>query len=284
MLRAMFGMGGSEILVILIVALIFLGPDKLPEAAKQISKGIRDIKKQSRALQQTIEDDENIGGALRDLRSALRGEEPPPSPPKRKQIEAPATPDPIGAAAALTAAADAPATTAEASDTPAPAPAKDPHEHDVEVAASVFADSFESGHMAAPATTPGTHTAEASAAPVAADPAPRITLPPTAGEPGEATAASASRHADADLAALVKPAPNTIARGATSAAASGAASTVVSGAASTAASGVASTVASGAASSVASAETSTAASGASSGPASAEAPAPSDPPSGPEHG
>ena len=29
----MFGMGGSEILVILIVALIFLGPDKLPDAA-----------------------------------------------------------------------------------------------------------------------------------------------------------------------------------------------------------------------------------------------------------
>src|SRR5262245_45779095 len=103
MLRAMFGMGGTEILVILIVALLFLGPDKLPEAAKKISKGIRDIKKQSRVLQQTIEDDEHIGGAIRDLRSALRGEEPPaPRPKPPKQIEAP-TPDAvpaIGAAAA----------------------------------------------------------------------------------------------------------------------------------------------------------------------------------------
>jgi len=73
----MFGIGGSEILVILVVALLFLGPDKLPDAAKHISKGIRDLKKQSRALQQTIENDEYIGGAIRDLKSALRGEDPP---------------------------------------------------------------------------------------------------------------------------------------------------------------------------------------------------------------
>jgi sec-independent protein translocase protein TatB len=225
MLRAMFGMGGTEILVILIVALLFLGPDKLPDAAKKISKGIRDIKKQSRALQQTIEDDENIGGALRDLRSALRGEEPPPAPKPKvpKQIEAVATPvDAVGPAAALAAATDAPASSTEAAteaatpDAPgAVAPAKDPHEHDAEVAASVFADSFESGHMAAPATTSsGDHTAEAPAAP-------KITLPPTAGEPADPAAASASSRADAELAALVKPAPNTIARGSAASSTSG---------------------------------------------------------------
>jgi sec-independent protein translocase protein TatB len=86
MLDPMFGIGGSEILVILVIALLFLGPDKLPDAAKTISKGIRDLKKQSRALQQTIENDEKIGGAIRDLKSALRGEEaPPPRPPPRIQ-------------------------------------------------------------------------------------------------------------------------------------------------------------------------------------------------------
>ncbi|HEY6038533.1 MAG TPA: twin-arginine translocase TatA/TatE family subunit [Kofleriaceae bacterium] len=82
----MFGIGGSEILVILIVALLFLGPDKLPDAAKQISKGIRDLKKQSRVLQQTIENDEHIGGAIRDLKSALRGDEIAPRPPIKKKV------------------------------------------------------------------------------------------------------------------------------------------------------------------------------------------------------
>ena len=83
MLAAMFGMGFSEIVVILVIALIFLGPEKLPGAAKSISKGIRDLRKQTRELQTTIESDEAIGGAIRDLRSAMRGEEPrpPPKPP-----------------------------------------------------------------------------------------------------------------------------------------------------------------------------------------------------------
>jgi sec-independent protein translocase protein TatB len=108
MLPSMFGMGGTEILVILIVALLFLGPDKLPDAAKKISKGIRDIKRQSRALQRTIEDDEHIGGAIRDLKSALRGEDEPirpkPIQPPKQLVEPaatpalpdPGTPEPLG--------------------------------------------------------------------------------------------------------------------------------------------------------------------------------------------
>jgi sec-independent protein translocase protein TatB len=88
-----FGIGGSEILVILVIALLFLGPDKLPEAAKTISKTVRDLKKQGRILQQTIENDEHIGGAIRDLKSALRGDEIVTRPPPKKLPQTIAKPD-----------------------------------------------------------------------------------------------------------------------------------------------------------------------------------------------
>lgn len=41
----MFGLGFGEIVIILVLALILLGPAKLPEVAKQLGKGLRDFKK-----------------------------------------------------------------------------------------------------------------------------------------------------------------------------------------------------------------------------------------------
>lgn len=77
-------MGISEILIILVVALLVVGPDKLPSAARSISKGLRDLRKQTREIQDTLEEDTEIGTAIRDLKSALRGDElhtPPRKPP-----------------------------------------------------------------------------------------------------------------------------------------------------------------------------------------------------------
>jgi sec-independent protein translocase protein TatB len=199
MLRSMFGMGGTEILVILIVALLFLGPDKLPEAAKTISKGIRDIKKQSRVLQRTIEDDEHIGGAIRDLRSALRGEDepyrPPPKPPKELDSTTSATSSEIVSAepeaprpdGLLTDAADGTGTNNGVSGSDAPA---------------------DTGSSPSTASTDVAGTSGTAGAPAAGPPA--LTFPPTAGQPDE-DAPPPSATADAELASLVKPAPNTIA-------------------------------------------------------------------------
>jgi sec-independent protein translocase protein TatB len=123
----MFGMGMTEIVVILVVALLFLGPDKLPDAAKSISRGIRDLRKQTRDFQETIETDTEIGGAIRDIQSALRGDDARRPPVRKPPPEVPAV---TAAAAAVTGGAlvaptaDAPAD-APTADAPADAPTAD---------------------------------------------------------------------------------------------------------------------------------------------------------------
>jgi Tat protein translocase TatB subunit len=82
----MFGMGMGELLLILVVALLVVGPDKLPQAAKAIGKGIRDFRRHSQELQSTLEQDEKLGEAVRELRSALRDD---PLRPLRAQFRAP---------------------------------------------------------------------------------------------------------------------------------------------------------------------------------------------------
>jgi sec-independent protein translocase protein TatB len=87
----MFGMGMGELLLILVVALLFVGPDKLPNAARAIGKGIRDFRKHTKDLQSTIEQDEKLGEAVRELRSALQGDPARPPPPPARPPPAPDT-------------------------------------------------------------------------------------------------------------------------------------------------------------------------------------------------
>lgn len=164
MLQPMFGIGGSEILVILVVALLFLGPDKLPDAAKTISKGIRDLKKQTRALQNQIEGDEQIGGAIRDLKSALRGEDFPSRPPVRK--EPPALPAEATEAAVEASAGEDPSLAAG----PAPVLTLPPMAGEPDEEIQDHPDYDELGHLIKPAT--GT---VAKGEPLTAEPEPTTT-------------------------------------------------------------------------------------------------------------
>jgi sec-independent protein translocase protein TatB len=52
----MGNVGGGEILVILLAALIFLGPDKLPEVARQVGKVMGEIRKVSAGFQREVHD------------------------------------------------------------------------------------------------------------------------------------------------------------------------------------------------------------------------------------
>jgi sec-independent protein translocase protein TatB len=51
----MFGLGMGEILIILVLALILLGPQKLPDAAKQLGKGLREFRKATDDLKSQFE-------------------------------------------------------------------------------------------------------------------------------------------------------------------------------------------------------------------------------------
>ncbi len=56
----MFGMGFTEILLIAVVAILFLGPDKLPDAMVKIAKFIRSTKKALTDAKNTIDDELKI--------------------------------------------------------------------------------------------------------------------------------------------------------------------------------------------------------------------------------
>lgn len=53
----MFGLGFSEILMIMVVAVIFLGPDKLPEAAVSIAKFLKSLKNTISDAKESLESD-----------------------------------------------------------------------------------------------------------------------------------------------------------------------------------------------------------------------------------
>jgi Tat protein translocase TatB subunit len=50
----MFNVGGGEVLVILLVALLVLGPTKLPEAARQVGTVLTQIRKVSNGFQNEL--------------------------------------------------------------------------------------------------------------------------------------------------------------------------------------------------------------------------------------
>ncbi len=52
----MFGLGFGEIVIILLVALLVLGPSKLPKLARQLGRGMREFRRAASEFQATLSD------------------------------------------------------------------------------------------------------------------------------------------------------------------------------------------------------------------------------------
>lgn len=87
----MFGqIGPMEIIVVLVIALVVLGPKKLPEAGKSLGKGIREFKDTMSGITGGSDDDD----ALRhEARAARRAPEPAPAPEPAATAEPASSPE-----------------------------------------------------------------------------------------------------------------------------------------------------------------------------------------------
>lgn len=73
----MFGLGPTEMIVIAIVAILVLGPQRIPTAATQLGKAIRNFRRATMDFRNQIDEEGHIGRTVSDLRSALQGNLPP---------------------------------------------------------------------------------------------------------------------------------------------------------------------------------------------------------------
>ena len=77
-----FSVGPMELVIVLVIALIILGPKRLPEAGKSLGRGMREFKNSIAGMSGNDDEDEE--------RSTLTASTapPPPAPPSRRRSSA----------------------------------------------------------------------------------------------------------------------------------------------------------------------------------------------------
>jgi sec-independent protein translocase protein TatB len=72
----MFGIGTTEVMLILVVALLVIGPSKLPDVARALGKGMAEFRRMSSDVKRTIDYEAQLADMERDKKTdAATGEQ-----------------------------------------------------------------------------------------------------------------------------------------------------------------------------------------------------------------
>jgi sec-independent protein translocase protein TatB len=88
----MFGIGLPELIIIMAIALIVIGPSKLPDLARALGKGMAEFRKATQEIKDSLDLGEDIEEVKRDLTDSISGIERPmdleyPQPEEEEETE-----------------------------------------------------------------------------------------------------------------------------------------------------------------------------------------------------
>jgi TatA/E family protein of Tat protein translocase len=73
----MFGIGLPEMIIIMVIALIVIGPSKLPELARALGKGMAEFRKATQEIKDSLDIDGDIQDIKNDLVDSVSGLDKP---------------------------------------------------------------------------------------------------------------------------------------------------------------------------------------------------------------